>query len=231
MYKIAIVEDQTIIRAGLYAVLTQEPQFNVVSQSNNPIDLFRQTWLIPPDLVLLDMVMPKMNGVEAMEEIKKRWHGAKILIYTSKNTEESISDAFQAGADGYLLKSSTTEELISAVKNVLMGHYHVSDAILPKIMNRYLRVEKMRSTNHLHNILTTRERELLKLITEGYKNKEIADSLCISLKTVETHRTNLMKKLNVHNVAELISVAGEIGIAQPDKRQFQAISYSYQLAD
>ncbi|MGJ0490374.1 response regulator [Methylobacter sp.] len=231
MYKIAIVEDQTIIRAGLYAVLTQEPQFNVVSQSNNPIDLFRQTWLIPPDLVLLDMIMPKMNGVEAMEEIKKRWHGAKILIYTSKNTEESISDAFQAGADGYLLKSSTTEELISAVKNVLMGHYHVSDAILPKIMNRYLRVEKMRSTNHLHNILTTRERELLKLITEGYKNKEIADSLCISLKTVETHRTNLMKKLNVHNVAELISVAGEIGITQSDKRQFQAISYSYQLAD
>jgi DNA-binding NarL/FixJ family response regulator len=231
MYKIAIVEDQTIIRAGLYAVLSQEPQFNVVSQSNNPIDLFRQTWLIPPDLVLLDMIMPKMNGVEAIEEIKKRWHGAKILIYTSKNTEESISDAFQAGADGYLLKSSTTEELISAVKNVLMGHYHVSDAILPKIMNRYLRVEKMRSTNHLHNILTTRERELLKLITEGYKNKEIADSLCISLKTVETHRTNLMKKLNVHNVAELISVAGEIGIVQPDKRQFQAISYSYQLAD
>ncbi len=231
MYKIAIVEDQTIIRAGLYAVLSQEPQFNVVSQSNNPIDLFRQTWLIPPDLVLLDMIMPKMNGVEAIEEIKKRWHGAKILIYTSKNTEESISDAFQAGADGYLLKSSTTEELISAVKNVLMGHYHVSDAILPKIMNRYLRVEKMRSTNHLHNILTTRERELLKLITEGYKNKEIADSLCISLKTVETHRTNLMKKLNVHNVAELISVAGEIGITQSDKRQFQAISYSYQLAD
>jgi DNA-binding NarL/FixJ family response regulator len=231
MYKIAIVEDQTIIRAGLYAVLTQEPQFNVVSQSNNPIDLFRQTWLIPPDLVLLDMVMPKMNGVEAMEEIKKRWHGAKILIYTSKNTEESISDAFQAGADGYLLKSSTAEELISAVKNVLMGHYHVSDAILPKIMNRYLRVEKMRSTNHLHNILTTRERELLKLITEGYKNKEIADSLCISLKTVETHRTNLMKKLNVHNVAELISVAGDIGIIQSGTRQFQAISYSYQLAD
>ncbi|WP_051299776.1 response regulator [Methylobacter luteus] len=231
MYKIAIVEDQTIIRAGLYAVLSQEPQFNVVSQSNNPIDLFRQTWLIPPDLVLLDMVMPKMNGVEAIEEIKKRWHGAKILIYTSKNTEESISDAFQAGADGYLLKSSTTEELISAVKNVLMGHYHVSDAILPKIMNRYLRVEKMRSTNHLHNILTTRERELLKLITEGYKNKEIADSLCISLKTVETHRTNLMKKLNVHNVAELISVAGEIGIVQPGTRQFQSISYSYQLAD
>jgi DNA-binding NarL/FixJ family response regulator len=232
MYKIAIVEEQTIIRAGLYAVLSQEPQLEIVSQSKNPIDLFRQTWLTPPDLVLMDMIMPKMNGVEAMEEIKKRWNGAKMLIYTAKNTEESISDAFQAGADGYLLKDASTDELISAIKNVLAGHYHVSDAILPKIMNRYLRVERMLSANHLQNILTTRERELLKLIAEGYKNKEMADNLCISLKTVETHRSNLMKKLNVHNVAELISVAGEVGIIRSDKRQYQPISYGYaQLVD
>jgi len=233
MYKIAIVEEQTIIRAGLYAVLTQEPQFNVVCQSRDPIELFRQTWFAPPDLVLLDMIMPKMNGMEAIEETKKRWDGAKVLIYTFKNTEESISDAFQAGADGYLLKDASTDELISAIKNVLSGHYHVSDAILPKIMNRYLRAERMLSANHLQNILTTRERELLKLITEGYKNKEMADSLCISLKTVETHRTNLMKKLNVHNVAELISVASEVGIVRSGRRQYQPISsYDYaQLAD
>lgn len=232
MHKIALVEEQTIIRAGLNAVLTQEPQFNVVSQATNPFDLFRQTWCIPPDLVLLDMIMPKMNGVEAIEEIKKRWHGTKVLIYTYKNTEESVSDAFQAGADGYLLKNASTDELITALKNILAGHYHVSDAILPKIMNRYLMAEKMLSANHLRSILTTRERELLKLITEGYKNKEMADSLCISLKTVETHRTNLMKKLNVHNVAELISVAGEAGIIRSDRRPFQPVmSRQVQLAD
>ncbi len=232
MYKIAIVEDQTIIRAGLYAVLTQEPQFNVISQSKDPIELFRQTWSVPPDLVLLDLIMPKMNGVEAIEEIKKRWHGTKVLVYTFKDAGESISDAFQAGADGYLLKNSSTEELVSAVKNVLAGHYYVSDAILPTIMNRYLRAERMLSSNHLQNLLTTRERELLKLITEGYKNKEMADSLCISLKTVETHRTNLMKKLNVHNVAELISVAGEAGFNRSDNRSFNLVSFrQVQLAD
>jgi DNA-binding NarL/FixJ family response regulator len=232
MYKIAIVEDQTIIRAGLYAVLTQEPEFNVVSQSGDPIELFRQTWFVPPDLVLLDLIMPKMNGVEAIEEVKKRWHGTKVLVYTFKDAGASISDAFQAGADGYLLKNASTEELVSAVKNVLAGHYYVSDAILPTIMSRYLRAERMLSANHLQNLLTTRERELLKLITEGYKNKEMADSLCISLKTVETHRTNLMKKLNVHNVAELISVAGEAGITRSDNRSFNPVSFrQVQLAD
>jgi DNA-binding NarL/FixJ family response regulator len=232
MYKIAIVEDQTIIRAGLYAVLTQEPEFNVVSQSGDPIELFRQTWFVPPDLVLLDLIMPKMNGVEAIEEVKKRWHGTKVLVYTFKDAGASISDAFQAGADGYLLKNASTEELVSAVKNVLAGHYYVSDEILPTIMSRYLRAERMLSANHLQNLLTTRERELLKLITEGYKNKEMADSLCISLKTVETHRTNLMKKLNVHNVAELISVAGEAGITRSDNRSFNPVSFrQVQLAD
>jgi len=213
MYKIAIVEEQTIIRAGLHAVLTKEPQFEVVSQSINPLDMLRQSWSVPPDLVLLDLVMPKMNGVEAIEEIKKRWHNTKVLVYTCKDTVESISDAFQAGSDGYLLKNTSTDELIVAIKNILLGHYSVSSTILSKIMNRYLSSEKMLSTGHLNNILTTRERELLKLITEGYKNKEMADSLCISLKTVETHRTNLMKKLNAHNAAQLVTAAEKFGIA------------------
>ena len=112
-----------------------------------------------------------MNGVEAIEEIKKRWYSTKILVYTYKNTGESISDAFQAGADGYLLKDVSTGELISAIKNILKGHYYVSGAILSKIMNRYILAEKMLSANHLNNILTTRELVLLKLITEGYKEK------------------------------------------------------------
>jgi len=219
MYKIAIVEDQTIMRAGLYAVLNQEPSFNIISQSKNPIDLLRQAWPAAPDLVLLGLIMPKMNGVEAIEEVKKRWYGTKILVYTYHDSSKSISKAFQAGADGYLLKDASTEELIIAMKKTLAGHYYVSDVVLSKIMNRYLQAEKMLSVNQLHNILTTRERELLKLIVEGYKNKEIADSLCISLKTVETHRTNLMKKLNVHNVAELISVAEEEGITDLSQQQ------------
>lgn len=230
MHTIAIIEDHTIIRAGLYAVLTQEPCFNITSQAKNPIDMLRQTWSTPPDLVLLDMIMPKMNGVEAIEEIKKRWHNTKILVYTYKDTGESISDAFLAGADGYLLKNASTDELIPAIKSILTGHYHVSDVILSKIMNRYLIAEKMSLTNHLNNILTTRERELLKLISEGYKNKDMASSLCISLKTVETHRANLMRKLNVHNVAGLISIAGEAGISRAVNEIFIPLTQSKSAA-
>jgi DNA-binding NarL/FixJ family response regulator len=224
MYKIAIIEDHAILKAGLYAILSKEPQFHIISQPNDPIELFRKTWPVEPDLVLLNLIMPKMNGIEAIEEIKKRWHWTKILVYTTKEEEKNILEAFQAGADGYLLKNSPMEELISAIKKILTGYYHVSDVVLTKIMNRYLLAEKMLSGNQLHTVLTTRERELFKLIIEGLKNREIADSLCISIKTVETHRTNLMKKLNVHNVAELISLAEEFGISICSaERQLQSI--------
>jgi DNA-binding NarL/FixJ family response regulator len=132
-------------------------------------------------------------------------------------------EAFQAGADGYLLKNSPMGELISAIEKILAGYYYVSDVVLTKIMNRCLLAEKMLSGDQLHTVLTTRERELLKLIIEGFKNREIADSLCISIKTVETHRTNLMKKLNVHNVVEMISVAEEFGISNYSaERQLQS---------
>ncbi|MGZ4994546.1 MAG: LuxR C-terminal-related transcriptional regulator, partial [Methylobacter sp.] len=128
-----------------------------------------------------------------------------------------------AGTDGYMLKNTSTDELIAAIKNVLLGNYSVSSTILSKIMNQYLSSEKILSTSYIHSILTTRERELLKLITEGYKNKEMADNLCISLKTVETHRTNLMKKLNAHNVAQLISIAEESGITSNARQLVNAI--------
>ncbi|WP_374087351.1 LuxR C-terminal-related transcriptional regulator [Methylomicrobium lacus] len=213
MYQIAIVEDKSIIRTGLHAILTQEPQFNIVSQSQSPIDLFQQAWSVTPDLVLMGLIMPKKNTVAAIAQVKKLWYSTKIMVYTYKDAGEGIYDVFQAGADGYLMKDATQEDLIAAIKNLYVGHYYVSDRVLFKNASRYRLAEKMLSVNQLYNILTTRERELLKLIVEGYKNKEIADSLCISLKTVETHRTNLMKKLNVHNVAELISVAEEVDIA------------------
>jgi DNA-binding NarL/FixJ family response regulator len=224
MYKIAIIEDHAILKAGLCAILSKDPQFNIISQPNDPIELFRHTWTVGPDLVLLNLIMPKMNGIEAIEEIKKRWQWTKILVYTNKEEEKNILEAFQAGADGYLLKNSPMEELISAIKKILAGYYHVSDIVLTKIMNRYLLAEKMLSGNQLHTVLTTRERELFKLIIEGFKNREIADSLCISIKTVETHRTNLMKKLNVHNVVELISVAEEFGLSNySSERQLRSI--------
>jgi DNA-binding NarL/FixJ family response regulator len=211
MYKIAIIESESIIREGLCILLSKEPGFTVVFQASAPASLFHQVWHTPPKLVLLDMMMPKRYGIEVIQEIKRRWQTTKILIFTLKDTEENIYDAFRAGADGYILKGTTLPQLIEAIKQILAGQYYVCADILPKIINSYLNAEKAHIDNSLSCNLTYREAQLLKLIAAGYKNKEIADSLCISIKTVETHRATLMKKFNAHNVATLLSVAGQAG--------------------
>jgi len=211
MYKIAIIESESIIREGLCILLSKEPGFTVVFQDSTPAALFHQLWRTPPKLVLLDMMMPKRYGIEVIQEIKRRWQTTKILIFTLKDTEENIYDAFRAGADGYILKGTTLTQLIEAIKNIVAGQYYVSADILPKIIASYVKAEKASIDNSLDCNLTYRESQLLKLIAAGYKNKEIADSLCISIKTVETHRATLMKKFNAHNVATLLSVAGQAG--------------------
>lgn len=211
MYKIAIIESEPIIREGLCILLSKEPGFTVVFQASAPASLFHQVWHAPPKLVLLDMMMPKRYGTEVIQEIKRRWQTTKILIFTLNDTEENIYAAFRAGADGYILKGTTLPQLIEAIKQVLAGQYYVCADILPKIIHSYVEAEKEPIDNRLSCNLTYREAQLLKLIAAGYKNKEIANSLCISIKTVETHRATLMKKFNAHNVATLLSVAGQAG--------------------
>lgn len=213
MYKIAIIESESIIREGLCALLSKESDFTVIFQASAPVGLFRQAWFIPPDLFLLDMMMPKRYGIEVIEEIKKRWPTTKILIFTLKDTDENICDAFRAGADGYILKGTTLPQLIDAIKTLLAGQYYVSADILPKIINGYLSTEKKTVNSSLNWGLTNRETQLLKLIAAGYKNKEIADRLCISVKTVETHRATLMKKFNAHNVATLLMVVNQMDLS------------------
>ncbi|NOS73919.1 MAG: response regulator transcription factor [Methyloglobulus sp.] len=211
MNRIAIVEDLAIVREGLRVLLTKEPGFSV-THSPNPIALFRESWTTPPDLVIMDKVMTGMNGVEAIQEIKKRWNNTKVLIFTAKYGEENIVRAFQAGANGYLLNNADPDELLFAVTHLLAGYYYISPAILPTVIQGYCRIEKTEIDNVSGYKLSTRERELLKLIAEGNKNKTIANILCISLKTVETHRYNLMKKLDIHNVADLTVFANRVGM-------------------
>lgn len=209
--RIAIVESQAIIREGLRLLLSKEQNFSV-TQAADPIALFRQTWNRPPDVVIMDKVMPNMNGIEAIQEIKKRWADTKILIFSAKQAEENVLRAFQAGANGYILKSASPEELLFAVTHVSTGNFYVSPAILPYILEGYCRMEKNTIELVSGVKLTTRERELLKLIAEGNKNKDIAGALCLSIKTVETHRYNLMKKLDIHNIADLTTFANRAGM-------------------
>jgi len=210
--RIVIAEDHTILREGLRALLSSQPDFKIVGEAENGHDAIRCVGEGNPDLILIDLSMPRMNGLEAIKEIKKQNSETKVIVLTVHKTEEYILAALQAGADGYVLKDSTHAELEMAITNVLKGKRFLSPGISEKVIGGYLEGKMTISAKSTWDTLTQREREILKLIAEGNKNKEIADYLCISLKTVEKHRTNLMKKLDLHNVASLTAFAMEKGL-------------------
>jgi len=211
-YKVVIAEDHTILRAGLQALLTAKSNLEVVGEAEDGYDAIHCVEKLRPDLVLMDLSMPRLNGMEAIRDIKKNLPEIKILALTVHNTEEYILATLQAGADGYLLKDSTHDELLTAIESVLKGKSYLSPDVSSKVIEGYLQGRPQRKTYSSWDSLSRREREVLKLIAEGGRNKEIANYLCISVKTVEKHRSNLMKKLNLHNVAELTSFALEKGL-------------------
>ena len=211
-YRIVIAEDHTILREGLRALLSSTPDFEIVGEAEDGREAIRCVEKLKPNLILTDLSMPRMNGMDAIREIKRRAPGTKILVLTVHKTEEYILATLQAGANGYLLKDSTHAELLAAVRHVLSGKHYISPGISDKVLDGYLEGRKTLKTRTSWETLTQREREILKLIAEGYKNKEIADDLCISVKTVEKHRANLMEKLNLHNVQALTTFAIEKGL-------------------
>lgn len=211
-YRIAIAEDHTILREGLRALLTSEPDFDVVCEAGDGRDAIQCIETHQPDLILMDLSMPRMNGLEAIKEIKKRSRKTRVIALTVHKSEEYVLATLRAGADGYLLKDTTHSELVSAIRHVLSGKRYLSPGVSEKVIEGYLEEKGIVKIKTAWDTLTKREREILKLIAEGHKNKEIADYLCISLKTVEKHRTNLMKKLDIHNVATLTAFAMEKGL-------------------
>ena len=211
-YRIVIAEDHTILREGLRSLLSSSPDFEVVGEAEDGREAIRCVEKLKPDLILTDLSMPRMNGMEAIREIKRQSPKTKILVLTVHKTEEYILATLKAGADGYLLKDSTHSELVMAVRNVMSGKHYISPGVSEKVIEGYLEGKKTLKLRTSWETLTQREREILKLIAEGYRNKEIADDLCISVKTVEKHRANLMEKLNLHNVQALTAFAIEKGL-------------------
>ena len=211
-YRIVIAEDHTILREGLRSLLSSNPCFHVAGEAEDGRDAIRCVKDLSPDLVLMDLSMPKMSGLDAIRELKKQDPDTKILVLTVHRTEEYIMAALEAGADGYVLKDATQSELLMALKNVLAGKRYLSPGISEKVIEGYLEGRKSQKVRSSWDTLTQREKEILKLIAEGHRNREVADYLCISLKTVEKHRTNLMKKLDLHNTAALTAYAIEKGL-------------------
>jgi DNA-binding NarL/FixJ family response regulator len=211
-YHLLLVEDQTILREGLCSLLSLQTNLEIVGEAGDGLEAIKLVDKLQPDLILMDLSMPRMGGVEAIMEIKKRWPGIKILALTVNESEEYISATLKAGAEGYVLKDSSREELIQAIQNVMSGNRVLSPGVSRKVIDGYLDGKKEQPIISPWDTLTLREREILKLIGEGHKNKEIADYLCISPNTVEKHRSNIMEKLNLHSASALTAYAIEKGL-------------------
>jgi DNA-binding NarL/FixJ family response regulator len=211
-HRILIVENHALLRAGLCALLSARPEFEVVGEAANGHDAVAAARALEPDLVLMDISMPGMTGIEAIIDIKRRSPATRVIVVTMHKTEEYVQASLRAGASGYLLKDAGDEELRAAIRAVLAGKIYLSADVSGAIIERYLAGEQSVGTARRAQDLTHRERQVLKLIAEGHRNKYIAEYFSLSIKTVEKHRSNLMQKLDLHNSSMLTSYAIEHGL-------------------
>ena len=206
--KVLLAEDHTIVRKGLRSLLEKEIGIEVVGEAEDGREAVRKAEKLQPDVVVMDIAMPGLNGLEATLQIKKRFPEMKIIILTVHANEEYVLQTLRAGASGYLVKKAAPGDLIEAIQAVYKGDSFLSPSISKTVIDEYIRQTETKSERDIiYGKLTTREREVFQLIIEGHKNREIADLLYVSIKTVETHKAHIMDKLNVHSTAELIRYA------------------------
>lgn len=213
--QILIVEDHQLFREGLKAMLSPSPEYEIAGEAEDGIEAIRLIRKAKPDLVLLDLSMPRMNGFSVLREIKAAMPEVKILVLSIHESDQYVLQAFEAQADGYAIKDSSREELRMAIRSVLEGKKYISPGIADSVLEGYLGGRKTLKSKSSLETITQREKEILKLLGEGYQNKEIAEMLSISVKTVEKHRANIMGKLDLHNAAALTAYAFEHGLIIP----------------
>jgi DNA-binding NarL/FixJ family response regulator len=206
-YKVLIADDHGVVRKGLRLLLEQYPELVVVGEAANGREAVTMAASLSPQVVVLDVAMPILNGIEAAEQILKVNSQVGIILLTMHADESYVLRALHAGVKGYLLKESAEEDLLSAIKSVANGKPFFSKAINEVLLEDYMRVLKQQGLSDTFDLLTAREKEVLQLLAEGRTNKEVATLLDVSPYTVESHRTNLMQKLNVHNTAEIVLYA------------------------
>lgn len=208
--KVLVTDDHQIIVDGLKSLLNNTADFKVIGEANNGREALKIIENVEVDVVLMDIDMPVMNGIETLKEIRRRRLEVKVIILSMHHEAGMIKSLIDLGAMGYLLKSSPQEELVAAIRKVAAGQQYFSTQVTLSLLN------KPQNSNNVESgsagLLTERETEIIKLIAEGFSNKEIGAKLFISHRTVDTHRTNLMKKIQVENIAGLISYAIKNGI-------------------
>ncbi|MFO7965844.1 MAG: response regulator transcription factor [Desulfobacterales bacterium] len=212
-HRVMIAEDHDIVRQALrYMITNRFKEVDVVAEAKDGLEAIKFIRKYHPDILVLDISMPKLDGFSVIDAIRHFSENIKIIILTIHKNEEYIRTAFKYGINAYCLKSSSFDELAMAIRMTLSGKRFITPEISKNVLNGYLEnaddIEKVKEKTIWDNI-SQREREVLKLVGEGYKNREIADYLCISLKTVEKHRSNIMKKLNMHTSSALAAYAAK----------------------
>lgn len=202
MVRILIADDHAVVRIGLRQILQSKSAWTVVGEASNGMDAVEQAALHKPDVVILDYLLPRLNGIDATEQIVKALPRANVLIFTMQDCESVLLGALNAGARGYLLKSEAQALLIDAIKTVATGKYFFSSEVSQHLLEKYLK-----ASDATRSLITPREVDVVTLIALGKKNREIADELDISVKTVETHRATIMRKLNLSSFAGLVRYA------------------------
>ncbi len=210
--RLLVADDHAIVREGIRALFSGSSDIEIVGEAADGREVVRMASKLEPDLILMDLCMPGSNGTEAIRAIKRRTPEVKIVVLTVQRGEEHVRAALDAGADGYILKDDSGSELLAALKSIAAGKCYLSPVICKHVVHGFLDGSERPSTSISWNILTSRERQVMKLIAEGYTNRNIAKYLTLSHKTVEKHRSNLMRKLDLHNAPAVTTFAIQNGL-------------------
>jgi two-component system response regulator NreC len=212
--RVMLADDHTILRAGLKMMLNAQPDIEAIGEASDGKQAIAQAERLSPDVIIMDITMPECNGIEATRQIKRLLPDVRVLILTMHENEEYLFQTLRAGAAGYMLKEAADTDLISAIRVVFSGRFYLSPSAQSMLVSDYLQRVHTGEERDSYGALTEREREILKLVAEGYTNSQIGEQLVISPKTVDTHRTHIMDKLNLHSRAELVKYAMRRGLLE-----------------
>ncbi len=215
---VLIVDDHPLFREGLKYIIGRNERFKVVGEAENAAGALHEAKKLNPDIILVDISLPDKSGIQLTYELKKQHPQVMIMIVSMHSKIDYIAEAFQAGAKGYVAKESAAERLVQGLEAIVNGEFFLDSSVSLQVVENLMKfpVKEARITDAEYGALTPREQEIMRMLAEGVGPKEIADKLCISPKTVENHRANIMKKLDLHSTMELVRYAAKLGLIDVD---------------
>jgi DNA-binding NarL/FixJ family response regulator len=212
MTKVLLVDDHPLFREGIRALLAVESDIEVVGEAADGKQAIELAQKLSPDIIVMDLVMPGMNGMQAAQQLHDKYPDIKVLILSMYDDDEYVCQILKAGASGYVLKRAASDDLLRAIREVEKGGSALHPSVAAKLIKDYVRRAKSTEQRDSGSVLTARESEVLRLVAEGHTNKQVADMLGLGRKTVDTHRTNIMRKLDLHDVTALVKYALKRGL-------------------